>query len=148
MYAWPKFGGYCAKIRAAMPLAISKLKCAWRAQFLSYAFQILQKYITFEDAQMTLLPWLKILALNRIYKKFKSLRVHLYDVHAQGNLWYNYTYSFLMFLYTYDQNKTLLFWILCIGICTLSYQINVQQTLIVFRSRCLHTWPYLILHFY
>ena len=29
-------------------------------------------------------------------------------------------YSFLVFLYTYDQNKSLLFWSLCMGICTLS----------------------------
>ena len=107
----------------------AKLKWAWHAQFLSYTFQMLQKYITFEDAQMIFLPCLKILALNRIYKKFKSLLVPLYDVHAQGNLWYNHTYSFLMF-------------------CTLSYQINVQQTLIDFGSRCLPKWPYLILHVY
>ena len=69
----------------------------------------LPNFAKIKNIQMILVPCLKILALNRIYKKFKSLRVHLYDVHAQGNLWYNHTYSFLMFLYTYDQNKSLLF---------------------------------------
>ena len=56
---------------------VLKLKRAWRAQFLSNAFQILQKCITFEDAQMILLSLLKILALNRIYKKSIQLLVHL-----------------------------------------------------------------------
>ena len=83
MYVWPKFRGSGTKIRAAALFTSSKLKWAWHAQFLSYTFQILQKYTTF-DAQMTLLPCLKILALKRIYKKIKSLRVHLHDVHCSA----------------------------------------------------------------
>ena len=39
---------------AATPFGSSKLKWAWRAQFLSYAFEILGKFLFFEDLQMTL----------------------------------------------------------------------------------------------
>ena len=74
-------GSWCAQIWISCQ-NILKLKWAWRAQFLSYDFQILQKYITLEDAQVILLLYLKILALNRICKKFKSLWVHLHDVHG------------------------------------------------------------------
>ena len=35
-----------------MPLRSSKLKWAWRAQFLSHNLQILGKFIFFEDLQM------------------------------------------------------------------------------------------------
>ena len=99
---------------------------------MSYAFQILQKFITFENALKILLPCLKILALNRIYKKFKSLRVHLYDVHAQGNLWYNYTYSFLMFLYTYShfgrlRRPMLALWVMNLFETDISLYVNLHR---------------------
>ena len=68
-------GSWCAQIWISCQ-NILKLKWAWRAQFLSYAFQILQKCITFEDAQMILLALLKILSLNRIFKKSIQLLVH------------------------------------------------------------------------
>ena len=68
-------GSWCAQIWISCQ-NILKLKWAWRAQFLSYAFQILQKCITFKDAQMILLALLKILSLNRIFKKSIQLLVH------------------------------------------------------------------------
>ena len=68
-------GSWCAQIWISCQ-NILKLKWAWQAQFLSYAFQILQKCITFEDAQMILLALLKILSLNRIFKKSIQLLVH------------------------------------------------------------------------
>ena len=68
-------GSWCTQIWISCQ-NILKLKWAWRAQFLSYAFQILQKCITFEDAQMILLALLKILSLNRIFKKSIQLLVH------------------------------------------------------------------------
>ena len=54
----------------------SEIEMGMAGQFLSYAFQILQKCITFEDAEMILLALLKILSLNRIFKKSIQLLVH------------------------------------------------------------------------
>ena len=68
-------GSWCAQIWISCQ-NILKLKCAWRDQFSSYTFQILQKYITFEDTQMILPALLKILSLNRIFKKSIQLLVH------------------------------------------------------------------------
>ena len=78
-------GSWCAQIWISCQ-NILKLKWAWRAQFLSYAFQILQKCITFEDAQMILLALLKILSLNRIFKKSIQLLVHTGAVLGVANL--------------------------------------------------------------
>ena len=82
-------GSWCAQIWISCQ-NILKLKWAWRAQFLSYAFQILQKCITFEDAQMILLALLKILSLNRIFKKSIQLLVHTGAVLESFNCKYLY----------------------------------------------------------
>ena len=79
-------GSWCAQIWISCQ-NILKLKWAWRAQFLSYAFQILQKCITFEDAQMILLALLKILSLNRIFKKSIQLLVHTGAVLGLALFW-------------------------------------------------------------
>ena len=55
-----KFQGCGLKIRAATPFRISKLKWAWQAQFLSYALQILGKFLSFEDVQMIVKPFFDI----------------------------------------------------------------------------------------
>ena len=52
MHACLKFEGYSSKNEAATPLRSSKLKWAWRAQFLSHNLQILGKFIFFEDLKM------------------------------------------------------------------------------------------------
>ena len=39
-----------------MPFDSLKLKWAWQAQFLSYTLQIFRKSVSFEDAQMILVP--------------------------------------------------------------------------------------------
>ena len=70
-----------------MPLTSSKLKWAWRAQFLSYGLEILGKFILFEDLQMIVKSLLaksnrKIFGKNRgklgIHMYQKSL-TYLYD---------------------------------------------------------------------
>ena len=68
-------GSWCAQIWISCQ-NILKLKWAWRAQFLSYAFQILQKCITFEDAQMILLWPLDICNSLKVSKNSKDLHVH------------------------------------------------------------------------
>ena len=55
-----KFQGCGLKIRAATPFRSSKLKWAWRAQFLSYALQILGKFLSFEDVQIIVKPFFDI----------------------------------------------------------------------------------------
>ena len=47
-----KFQGCGSKIRAATLFRSSKLKWAWRAQFLSHALQIFGKFLSFQDVQM------------------------------------------------------------------------------------------------
>ena len=76
-------GSWCVQIWISCQ-NILKLKWARRAQFLSYAFQILQKCIALEDAQMILLALLKNLSLNRIFKKSIQLLVHTGAVLDQG----------------------------------------------------------------
>ena len=58
IHNWSKFQGHISKKRTATPLRISKLKWAWRAQFLSHNLQILGKFIYFEDLQMIEKPCL------------------------------------------------------------------------------------------
>ena len=43
-----------------MPFDSLKLKYAWHAQFLSYTLQIFRKCVSFEDAQMILVPYFAI----------------------------------------------------------------------------------------
>ena len=68
IYDWPKFEGHNSLNKTAMPLGSSKLKWAWRTQFLSHTLQILGKVIFFEDLQMILLS----LLVNHYCKSFKK----------------------------------------------------------------------------
>ena len=66
------YGGCGSKIRAATPLRSSKLKWAWRAQFLSHNLQILWKFIFFESLQMIVKPSLAISNSIEFGKKWSS----------------------------------------------------------------------------
>ena len=72
MHAWLKFEGYSSKNEAATPLRSSKLKWAWRAQFLSHNLQILWKFIFFESLQMIVKPSLAISNSIEFGKKWSS----------------------------------------------------------------------------
>ena len=81
MHAWLKFEGYSSKNEAATPLRSSKLKWAWRAQFLSHNLQILWKFIFFESLQMIVKPssWVY---LHRVVS-----RVHFYSRLSTNRTW-------------------------------------------------------------
>ena len=72
MHAWLKFEGHSSKNEAATPLRSSKLKWAWRAQFLSHNLQILWKFIFFESLQMIVKPSLAISNSIEFGKKWSS----------------------------------------------------------------------------
>ena len=72
MHAWLKFEGYSSRNEAATPLRSSKLKWAWRAQFLSHNLQILWKFIFFESLQMIVKPSLAISNSIEFGKKWSS----------------------------------------------------------------------------
>ena len=73
-----KFGGYGSKIESATPLGSSKLKWAWRTQFLSYTLQILGKVIFFEDLQMILLSLLEKIIIAKVLKNVPKLSVQVW----------------------------------------------------------------------
>ena len=73
-----KFQGCGLKIRAATPFRSSKLKWAWRAQFLSHTLEILGKVISFEDVQMILLSFLEILIIAKVSKTIPKLSVQVW----------------------------------------------------------------------
>ena len=54
---------------------ISKLKWAWRAQFLSHILVILKTSVFFEDKQMILVSFFDIFAGFRFQKNLKSLPI-------------------------------------------------------------------------
>ena len=60
-----------------MPLRSSKLKWAWRTQFLSHNLQILGKVIFFEDLQMILLSFLEIFNNAKVSKNVPKLSVQV-----------------------------------------------------------------------
>ena len=76
------FQGSGLKIKAATPLTSSKLKWAWRAQFLSYAFEILGKFLFFEDLQM-IVKSLLAKSNRKIFGKNRGKQVSRYI----RNLW-------------------------------------------------------------
>ena len=82
IYDWPKFEGHNSLNKTAMPMRSSKLKWAWRTQFLSHTLQILGKVIFFEDLQMMLLSSLEIFIFTKVAKN-----VHKLDVQVWRSLW-------------------------------------------------------------
>ena len=61
-----------------MPLRSSKLKWAWRAQFLGHDLQILGKFIFFEDLQMTEKSLLAKSNRKKFGKNRGKLGIHVY----------------------------------------------------------------------
>ena len=71
---------------------ISKLKWAWRAQFLSHIFVILKISVFFEDKQMILVSFFDIFAGFRFQKNLKSLPIQFLShpwIKAVGWLLFN-----------------------------------------------------------
>ena len=60
-----------------MPLRSLKLKWVWRAQFFSYALQILGKVMFFEDLHMMLLSFLEIFIITKVAKNVPKLDVQV-----------------------------------------------------------------------
>ena len=66
---------FSSKIDRLMTNCISKLKWAWRAQFLSRVLVILKISVSFEDKQMILVSFFDIFAGFRFPKNLKSLPI-------------------------------------------------------------------------
>ena len=78
IYDWPKFEGHNSLNKTATPLGSSKLKWAWRTQFLSHTLQILGKVIFFEDLQMILLSLLEKIIIAKVLKNVPKLSVQVW----------------------------------------------------------------------
>ena len=57
-----------------MPFDSLKYKWAWQAQFLSYTLQIFTKCVSFEDAQMILVPYFAISYVFNFKKNAKAFQ--------------------------------------------------------------------------
>ena len=76
IHIFPKFGGCGSKIEPSTLLWILNFKWAWQAQFLSHNLLILQNCIFFEDKQMILLPFAKILKGIKVTNFGHSCHIH------------------------------------------------------------------------
>ena len=86
IHNFSKLQGCGSKIGSATPIWISKFKRAWQAQLLSYNLETLEKWASFKDLQMILVPFFHIPTGFQLRKNGFKSSVHILRCPWLGSL--------------------------------------------------------------